>query len=470
MSLLQKPPARSSSLEDKRVLIMQVTETVSEGLKRELNVVVAAADLDAKLNERIDEMKGSVRLKGFRPGKVPAKHLRQVYGRSIMAEVMEKTVRDTSSKIIDERKERPAFQPDVQLPQDKDVMEKVIKGEADLSFDLKFEILPEFKVTDLGEIELEKPVAEVSEEDVAKSLENLAEGSITYEAKDGVAELDDQVTLDFLGKKDGEPFEGGSAEDMPLVLGKGQFIPGFEEGLIGVKAGDEREVNVTFPEEYHASELAGQPVVFECKIKEVAAPVKPELDDEFATKMGLESLDKLKDALKERIAAEYAQASKEKLKRQLLDALASKHDFELPPTLVESEFDGIWKQVEKSLAEANKTFEDEDTTEEEARKKYMDIAERRVRLGLVISEIGEQNEINVTDDELAQAIGNQARQYPGQEKMVYEYFNNNPHAVMQMRGPIFEEKVVDFILELAKITDKTVSSEDLLKPIEDDDD
>jgi len=448
---------------------MQVTETVSEGLKRELSVVVGADELDAKLSERIDEMKGTVRLKGFRPGKVPAKHLRQVYGRSIMAEVMEKTVRDTSSKIIDDRKERPAFQPDVQLPEDKDVMEKVIKGEADLSFDLKFEILPEIKVTELGQITLEKPVAEVSDEDVEASLNELVDGSLTYETKDGAAELDDQVTLDFIGKKDGEPFEGGGAEDMPLVLGKGQFIPGFEEGLLGVKAGDEREVNVTFPEEYHASELAGQPVVFECKIKDVAAPVRPEVDDEFASKMGLESLDKLKEAIKDRIAAEYAQASKEKLKRKLLDALAQKHDFELPPTLVESEFDGIWKQVTKSLEDSNKTFDDEDTTEDEARAKYQEIAERRVRLGLVISEIGEENGITVTDDELAQAVGNQARQYPGQEKMVYEYFNNNPQAVMQMRGPIFEEKVVDFILELAKIEDKTVSKEDLLKPDEDDD-
>lgn len=449
---------------------MQVTETVSDGLKRELNVVVAAADLDAKLNERIDEMKGTVRLKGFRPGKVPAKHLRQVYGRSIMAEVMEKTVRDTSSKIIDDRKERPAFQPDVKMSDDKDVMEKVIKGEADLSFDLKFEILPEIKVTELSKIELERPVAEVSDEDVAKSLESLAEGSITYETKDGAAELDDQVTLDFVGKKDGEPFEGGTAEDMPLVLGKGQFIPGFEEGLVGAKAGEERDLSVTFPEEYHASELAGHPVVFTCKIKDVAAPQKPELDDEFATKMGLESLEKLKEALQDRIKSDYADASKEKLKRKLLDALASAHDFDLPPTLVESEFEGIWKQVEESLAKANKTFADEDTTEEEARVKYQDIAERRVRLGLVISEIGEQNDISVTDDELAQAIGNQARQYPGQEKMVYEYFNSNPQAVMQMRGPIFEEKVVDFILELAKITDKTISSEELLKPDNDDDD
>ncbi|MEO0619424.1 MAG: trigger factor [Pseudomonadota bacterium] len=449
---------------------MQVTETVSEGLKREIAVTVGADELDAKLTEKIDEMKGSVRLKGFRPGKVPAKHLRQIYGRSIMSEVMEKTVNETSKRILDERNERPAFQPDVKFSEDKDEMERVIKGEADLKFDLKFEILPEIKITELSQLQLEKPVADVGEEEISKSRDNLVDSMVSYEAKDGPSELDDQVTMDFVGKKDGEPFEGGSAEDMSLVLGKGQFIPGFEEGLIGLKAGDEKNLELTFPEEYHAAELAGQPVVFEVKVKEVAAPVRPEVDDEFAKKMGLESLDQLNERLKERIATEYAQASREKLKRKLLDALAEKHDFDLPPTLVESEFDGIWGQVTKSLEDAKKTFEDEDTTEEKAREKYREIAERRVRLGLVISEIGEQNDISVSDDELAAAIGAQARQYPGQEKMVYEYFNSNPQAVMQMRGPIFEDKVVDFIVELAKIEETTVSSEELLKPDEDDDD
>jgi len=449
---------------------MQVTETVSEGLTRELSVVVGADELDARLTERIDEMKGTVRLKGFRPGKVPATHLRKIYGRSIMAEVMEKTVSDTSRKILSERKERPAFQPDISFSEDKDEMEKVIKGEADLSYSLKFEILPEIQLTELSQLSLEKPVAEVSDEDVAKNLDELVDGSLTYEAKDGAAELDDQVTLDFVGKRDGEPFEGGGGEDMPLVLGKGQFIPGFEEGLIGVRAGDEKILELTFPEEYHATDLAGQPVVFECTIKEVAAAVRPEIDDAFAEKMGIESLDKLKQVLRERIASEYGNASRDKLKRKLLDALAESHTFELPPTLVSSEFDGIWAQVTKSLEDAKKTFEDENTTEDEAKVKYREIAERRVRLGLVLSEIGEQNEITVSDDELAQAIGNQARQYPGQEKMVYEYFKSNPNAAMQMRGPIFEEKVVDFVLELAKIEDKTVSSEELLKPDDDDDD
>ncbi|MEL6422003.1 MAG: trigger factor [Pseudomonadota bacterium] len=448
---------------------MQATETLSEGLKREIAVTVDAAELDAKLNERIEEMKGTVRLKGFRPGKVPAKHLRQVYGRSIMTEVMEKTVTDTSRQILDERKERPAFQPDIAFPEDKDRMEQVIKGEADLTFDLKFEVLPEIKVTELNQIALEKPVAEVGDEELQKSLENLAESMVTYAAKEGAAEIDDQVTLDFVGKKDGEPFEGGAGTDMPLVLGKGQFIPGFEEGLIGTKVGEEKTLELTFPEEYPAEELAGKPVTFDCTIKEVAAPVTPDIDEEFAKKMGLESLDQLNERLSERIASEYAQASREKLKRKLLDALAEKHDFDLPPTLVESEFDGIWKQVTQSLENANKTFADEDTTEEEARQKYQQIAERRVRLGLVISEIGEQNDISVSDDELGAAIGAQARQYPGQEKMVYEYFNNNPQAVMQLRGPIFEDKVVDFILELAKVEEKTISSEELLKPDEDDD-
>jgi trigger factor len=447
---------------------MQVTETISEGLKRELKVVVNASELHGLMEERLGELKDKVQLKGFRPGKVPMDHIRKTYGRSVMAEVVEQTVSKSTTDALKERNERPAFQPEVKLPEDKETIENVLAGNADLEITMKFEVLPKIELADLREMTLEKPVADVEESEIDRSLENLRKASIKYVAKDGAAENGDQVTMDFTGYVDGEAFEGGSAEDAPLVLGQGRFIPGFEDGLIGVKAGDTPVVNVTFPEKYPVETLAGKPAEFKVTVKEVAAPVIPEADDEFATSVGMESLEKLRAAIKERIAAEYENASRMKLKKALLDALDTAHSFDLPPSLVEHEFNAMWEEVTQRMERTSKTWDDEKTTEEKVRGEYQGLAERRVRLGLVLSEIGQRNEIKITDEDLRRAILDRARSYPGQENMVIQFYKKNPDAVNELRAPVYEEKVVTFALELTKVTGKTVPAEELLKADEED--
>ncbi len=447
---------------------MQITETISEGLKRELKVVVNAKELHDRMEERLGELKDKVQVKGFRPGKVPLAHIRKTYGRSVMAEVVEQTISKSTADALKERNERPAFQPEVKLPEDQATIESVLTGTADLEYTMKFEVLPKIELTDLRELTLEKPVAEVGEEQLTRSLDNLREANVGYEAKDGAAENGDRVTMDFVGMVNGEPFEGGSAEDAPLVLGQGRFIPGFEEGLLGVKAGDTPVVNVTFPEKYPVETLAGQPAEFKVTVKEVASPVTPEANDEFAKSLGLESLEKLREAVKERIAREYDNASRQKLKKALLDALDKSHKFELPPSLVEHEFNAMWQDMTQRLERAGKTWEDEKTTEDKAREEYQGLAERRVRLGLVLSEIGQRNEIKITDEDVRRAIIDRARQYPGQESNVIQFYKKNPDAVNELRAPIYEDKVVTFALELAKVTEKTVTVPELLKALEDD--
>jgi trigger factor len=447
---------------------MQITETISEGLKRELKVVVNAKELHDRMEERLGELKDKVQVKGFRPGKVPLAHIRKTYGRSVMAEVVEQTISKATADALKERNERPAFQPEVKLPEDQATIESVLTGTADLEYTMKFEVLPKIELTDLRELSLEKPVAEVGEEQLTRSLDNLREANVGYEAKDGAAENGDRVTMDFVGMVNGEPFEGGSAEDAPLVLGQGRFIPGFEEGLLGVKAGDTPVVNVTFPEKYPVETLAGQPAEFKVTVKEVASPVTPEANDEFAKSLGLESLEKLREAVKERIAREYDNASRQKLKKALLDALDESHKFELPPSLVEHEFNAMWQDMTQRLERAGKTWEDEKTTEDKAREEYQGLAERRVRLGLVLSEIGQRNEIKITDEDVRRAIIDRARQYPGQESNVIQFYKKNPEAVNELRAPIYEDKVVTFALELAKVTEKTVTVPELLKALEDD--
>jgi trigger factor len=448
---------------------MQITETISEGLKRELKVVVNAKELHDRMEERLGELKDKVQVKGFRPGKVPLAHIRKTYGRSIMAEVVEQTISKSTADALKERNERPAFQPEVKLPEDQATIESVLTGTADLEYTMKFEVLPKIELTDLRELSLEKPVAEVGEEQLTRSLDNLREANVGYEAKDSAAENGDRVTMDFVGMVNGEPFEGGSAEDAPLVLGQGRFIPGFEEGLLGVKAGDTPVVNVTFPEKYPVETLAGQPAEFKVTVKEVAKPVTPEANDEFAKSLGLESLEKLRDAVKERIAREYDNASRQKLKKALLDALDESHKFELPPSLVEHEFNAMWADMTQRLERAGKTWEDEKTTEDKAREEYQGLAERRVRLGLVLSEIGQRNEIKITDEDVRRAIIDRARQYPGQESNVIQFYKKNPEAVNELRAPIYEDKVVTFALELAKVTDKTVTVAELISALDDED-
>jgi trigger factor len=446
---------------------MQITETLSEGLKRELKVVIAADELDERLNAKLDELKDKVRLKGFRPGKVPFAHLKKVYGPSAMSEVIQQAVDETTTQAIAGRGERPAFTPSITLPEDEGTVKKVIDGGHDLEFVMSFEVLPKIELADLKTIEVERPVSEVSAEEIDKAIDRLRNANVAYDPKDGEAAEGDRVTLDFVGKLDGEPFEGGSGEDAQVILGRGMFIPGFEEGLAGAKAGDKRTIKASFPEKYQAPNLAGKDAEFDVTVKEVAAPRVPEADDEFAKSLGLESLGKLKDAIKERIVKEYAGASRSKAKRSLLDALDKAHHFELPPSLVDREFESIWQEMTAHMERIKRTFEDEGTTEEKAREEYRAMAERRVRLGLVISEIGTRNEIKVTDEELRRAIMQRAQQYPGQERKVIEFFRNNPNALMELRMPIFEEKVVDFALELADVKEKKVSPEELFHVEED---
>ncbi|WP_088348925.1 MULTISPECIES: trigger factor [Rhodomicrobium] len=442
---------------------MQITETLSEGLKRELKVVIGAAELDERLKAKLDELKDKVQLKGFRPGKVPIGHIKKVYGRSAMAEVIEQAVEESRVQAFSGRDERPAFQPNIRLPEDEGTVEGVISGAHDLEFIMSFEVLPKIELADLKKLKVERPVAEVGAEEIDKALERIREGNMAYEAKDGAAEDGDRLTLDFIGKIDGEPFEGGAATDAQVILGRGMFIPGFEEGLAGAKTGEERTVSATFPEKYQAAHLAGKTAEFDVTVKEVAKPILPAVDDEFAKSLGLESIDKLRQAVRERIAKDYSDASRSKAKRSLLDALDEAHKFELPPSLVENEFAAVWQEVTQHFERSKKSFEDEGTTEEKAREEYRTMAERRVRLGLVLSEIGQRNEIKVTDEEVRRAIMQRAQQYPGQERKVVEFYSKNPNAQMELRAPLFEDKVVDFSLELADVTDKPVPAEELFQ-------
>jgi trigger factor len=446
---------------------MQITETNAEGLKRTLKVVVGADEIGRRFSERLGEIKDRVQLKGFRKGKVPEPHLRKMYGRALMAEVLQETVRETSSKAIADRKERPAMQPNVSLPEDKDEIERVLAGETDLTYSMTFEVLPQIDIADFKQLKLERLTAEVAPEAVDKAIGELAARNTTYAAEEGrAAATGDRVTIDFVGKIDGEAFDGGSAEDAQIVLGQGNFIPGFEEGLQGAKAGEERKVKATFPAEYPVEKLAGKEAEFEVKIKEVAAPSQPAVDDEFAKTFGADSLAKLKELVSAQIGREYESASRMKLKRELLDQLEKVHSFELPPSLVENEFEGMWRQLNDSLTKQGKTLADEGKTEDEVRADYRRIAERRVRLGLVVGEIGEKNGIKIAQDELRRALIEQARRFPGHEKAVYEYYEKTPGALAELRAPIFEDKVVDFILEKVNPPSKKVDKEELFEKAE----
>jgi trigger factor len=443
---------------------MQVTETLSEGLKRELSFVVPASELASRLDKRLAEMKDKVRINGFRPGKVPAAHLKRLVGKSEMAQIIDTVIGDAIRTTVEERKERPALNPEVKLSETVDG-EKLVEGQADLAFSASYELLPTFELKDISGVELERPVAEVSDAEVQEQLDRIAEGNRPFNAKDegAKAENGDRVTIDFVGRIDGEAFEGGSAEGVDLVLGSGQFIPGFEEQLVGAKAGDEVTVKVTFPAEYPAAHLAGKAAEFAVTVKGVAAPGELALDDEWAKKLGMESLDKVKDAIRDQIRSGYEAATRAKVKRALLDKLDEAYDFALPTKLVDSEFETIWKQATEEMERAGRTFADEETTEEAARADYLKIAARRVRLGLVLSEVGEKNSVQVTDEEVSRALVERARQFPGQEKQVFDYYRSNPMALATLRAPLFEEKVVDFLLGQAKVTDKVVTKEELMK-------
>ncbi len=444
---------------------MQVTETLSEGLKREFKVVVPAAELDAKVNARLDEMKDRVRINGFRPGKVPVAHLKRLYGRSTMAEVIEATVRDTNNQIVSERGFKLAADPKVTLPTEQGATEKLIAGESDLDYTMSLEIVPPINLADFKTIKLTRLSSDVTETEVEEGVARIAEQNKPYAEKgEGTkAESGDRVTVSFAGTIDGKPFEGGSGDDAVVLIGSNTFIPGFEEQLVGISAGETRAIKVKFPEHYQAEHLAGKDAEFVVTAKSIEAPGSITVNDEFAKSLGLESLAKLRDAVKDRIAHEHVAMSRQKVKRALLDELDKLHKFEPPPSLVEEEFDRVWKSVLSEMETEKKTFTDENTTEEKARAEYRAIADRRVRLGLVLAEIGEKNNITVSDDEMNRAVMDRVRQFPGQEQRVYDYLRQNPQALAAMRAPIFEEKVVDFLLELAGVTEKKVSREELYK-------
>ncbi len=438
---------------------MQVTETLNEGLKRGYNIVVTAAELDDKVNEKLTEAQPEVEMKGFRKGKVPMALLKKQFGQRLLGEAMQETIDGAMNKHFEDSGDRPALQPEVKMTN-----EDWKEGD-DVEVAMSYEALPEIPEVDLKSVELEKLVVKADDAAVEEALNNLAETAQDFKArrKGSKAKDGDQIVFDFVGKVDGEEFEGGSAEDYPLVLGSNSFIPGFEEQLVGVKAEEEKDVNVTFPEEYGAEHLAGKDAVFTCTIKEVKEPVAAEINDELATKFGAEDLEALKGQISERLEAEYAGAARAVMKRGLLDALDTKVSFDLPPSLVEAEAKQIAHQL---FHEENPDVEGHDHGEIEPSDEHNKLAERRVRLGLLLAELGQKAEVEVTDAEMTQAIMNQARQYPGQERQFFEFVQQNAQMQQQLRAPIFEDKVVDYVFELAQVSDKEVSKDDLQKAVE----
>ncbi|MBE0452107.1 trigger factor [Roseovarius autotrophicus] len=438
---------------------MQVTETLNEGLKRGYRMILSAADLDAKVTDKLKEAQPEIELKGFRKGKVPLPLLKKQFGTRMLGEAMQESVDDAMRTHFEEKGERPAFEPDVKMAN------QDWKEGDDVEIELSYEALPDVPSVDLSGVKLERMVVKADDAAVDEALGNLAESAQDFKdrkkgskAKDG-----DQVVIDFVGKLDGEPFEGGSAEDYPLTLGSGSFIPGFEEQLVGVKAGEEKAVTVNFPEDYQAPHLAGKEAVFDCTVKAVKEPVAAELNDELAQKYGAESLDALKEQIRERLEHEYAGAARAILKRNVLDALDELVSFDLPPTMVETEAKQIAHQLwhEDHPEEQGHDHGEIAPTEEQVK-----LAERRVRLGLLLADLGQKAEVQVTDAEMTQAVMTQARQYPGHEREFFEFVQKNPQMRQQLRAPIFEDKVIDYVVELAEVTDKEIAREELEKAIE----
>ncbi len=447
---------------------MQVTETLSQGLKREYSIVLPATDLAARLDGQLADMKNRIKINGFRPGKVPVAHLKRVYGRSVMADVMQEAITEANKQIVDDNGLRLAQEPKVELPTDQASIEAALEARGDLNYKVALEVLPKFEVGAFDDISLERPVVDVEPADIDRALDRLVDDRRAYvdRPEGGKAETGDRVTVDFVGTIAGEPFEGGTSENIEVVLGSDTFIPGFETQLLGVAAGERHAVEATFPEAYVNRKLAGQKAAFDVTVKAVAAPEAFPIDDEFAKSLKFESLDKLKETITGNLTNEYSRLSREKLKRQLLDALDKRYSFELPDGLVAQEFDSIWRQVEQEQKASGRSFAEENTTEEAARADYRRIAERRVRLGLLLAEVGSKADVKITDEEVSGALIARARAFPGQEKQVWDYYRNNPQALAELRAPIYEEKVVDFILTQAKVGERKVTREELMKPDE----
>ncbi|MDB5527250.1 MAG: trigger factor [Devosia sp.] len=451
---------------------MQVTETLNEGLKRKLSVTIPAKDLVTRLDAKLVELKGQASIKGFRPGKVPTAHLKKVYGRSAMSEVMQDAINATVSETLDGRSERAAAQPKVDLPSDQALINDVLDGKADLAFDVEYEVLPPVKLMELKGVKLTRPVVDVTEEEIDAEVNRVFAQNRGYEDKgdEGVVETGDRLGLSFVGKVDGKPFDGGTSDHAHLTVGSGEFIPGFEEQLVGMKKGESREVKVTFPKDYQSEELAGKKAVFDVTVLHVDGPNAGELNDEFAKKLGVDDVAALREAVKGQMQQALASMSRQHVKRQILDALDEGHKFDVPGQLVDAEFEQIWNRVKHEVEAHGRSFEDEGTTEEAAREQYRTIAERRVRLGLVVAEIGNVNNVDVTEEEHQQALIAEVRRFQGQEQQVYDYYRKNPQALAGLRAPVFENKVVDFVSELAEQTDKKMSRAELAKLIQADED
>ena len=440
---------------------MQVTELSTEGLKREYKVIVQAGEIENRVTQRLDELRRTIRMPGFRPGKVPVALLRKQYGRSVMGEVLEQAVNQGSQQAISEHELRPAMQPKIEVTS--------FDEGTDLEFTMALEVLPEVPKLDLSGIELTRLTAEVSDETLAQAMDHFAKRFQEFEppAEARVSQSGDRLTIDFQGEIDGETFEGGSAEDFPLVLGSGFMVPGFEDQLTGVAADADLKIDVTFPADYPNQDLAGKAVVFAVKVKGIEEPKPLELNDDLAKGQGFDDLAALENMMREGIGRDYERASRARVKRALLDHLASSCTFDVPAGMIDLEFDAIWKQLQEELDKTNDP-ELKDKPEEELKTEYREIAERRVRLGLILSDIGQQNDLKVEPAEINAAVMAQAQQYPGQEQKVIELFQNNPRAVEQLRAPLYEDKVVDFILQMADVTDRTVSPEELMRDPEED--
>jgi trigger factor len=435
---------------------MQVTETKNEGLSREYSIVIPAADIEERLLSKLTEIGQQVTIPGFRQGKVPTKLLRQRYGQSVLGDVIQDAVVESSSQAITDQSLTPATQPKIDVTKFED-------GE-DLEYTMAVEVIPEITTVDFKTLKLERLVCDISDEEIEKSMTNIASEMVRSEPikRARKARKDDIVVIDFVGSVDGEEFEGGKADDFQLTLGSERFIPGFEDQLIGAKPEEHVTVNVSFPEDYAAENLKGKDAVFEVDIKEIRERVETPIDDELAKSLGLESLDQLKDGTRQQLEQNYTMFSRNRLKRVLLDQLDEGHDFEIPPGMVETEVESIWEQFEQARREERLDDEDKDKSEEELREEYGKIASRRVRLGLLLAEVGRANNIEVSAEEVNQAMLQEVRKYPGQERQVMEYFQQNQQAMAGLRAPIFEDKVIDFILEMAEVTDRSVTPEELM--------
>ncbi|MEL6197854.1 MAG: trigger factor [Pseudomonadota bacterium] len=436
---------------------MQVTETKSDGLHREYEITVAASALEEKANTKLETVRADFQMKGFRKGKAPMPLLKKMFGKSVFGEVVQETVEETLRAHLDSMGHKPAGQPDVKVTND-----SFDEGD-DLTLAITYDCLPEVPTLDFSAIALERRVVDVDDAAVDEALEKLAASSQDFAAKEGAAESGDQAVIDFVGKIDGEPFEGGAGEDYPLVLGSNSFIPGFEDQLIGVSAGDEKAVEVSFPEEYGAAHLAGKAAVFDVTVKEVRSPKPAEIDDALAERYGAENLDGLRENIRERVGAEFVGAARNLLKRRLLDELDGLVSFELPVSMVEQEAKSVALQL---WHEENPEAQGTERPEVEPTAEHQQLAERRVRLGLLLAEIGGREKVQITDQELGQAIMAQARQYPGQEREFFEFVKQNREAMEQIRAPLFEDKVIDVILAGATVTEVTVTKEQLQEELE----